>query len=210
MPKIGRWFRDITISEKLDGTNGSIWVGLLPSAPEDSGPAGAVVEGPHELTGEPVLYVVRAGSRTRFVTPQDDNFGFARWVYDNAAALTALGVGTHFGEWWGRGIQRGYGQAGRTFSLFNVGRWANNIAGLQFDGQEMIPDVPQLSVVPVLYRGPLSAANGVDPIREAARRLTYSGSLAAPGFMDAEGVMVYHEALRTYGKYSLDGDGHKG
>ncbi len=61
------------------------------------------------------------GSRTRWITAQDDNHGFARWVEGNKQELLKLGAGRHFGEWWGSGIQRGYGlQKGeKRFSLFN-------------------------------------------------------------------------------------------
>ena len=52
-------------------------------------------------------------------------FGFARWVETNRERLiTLLGPGLHFGEWWGSGIQRGYGltKGDKRFSLFNVER----------------------------------------------------------------------------------------
>jgi hypothetical protein len=69
-----------------------------------------------------------AGSRSQYITPERDNHGFARWVQDDADELWALGEGRHFGEWWGSGIQRGYGlQKGeKRFSLFNVARWADD------------------------------------------------------------------------------------
>src|SRR4051812_9704882 len=102
-PKIPRLKRTIVVTEKLDGTNASILV------PEDDGP-------------------LLAGSRTRWITPEDDNYGFARWVRDREADLrVALGYGHHFGEWWGSGVQRRYGIAEKRFSLFNVGRWAEGV-----------------------------------------------------------------------------------
>lgn len=47
-------------------------------------------------------------SRTRWITPEDDNYGFAKWANENKEELLKLGIGQHFGEWWGSGIQRGY------------------------------------------------------------------------------------------------------
>src|ERR1700744_5037408 len=88
-PKTPRYFRDITITEKIDGTNAAI--GIQPVAGSDY----------------PMVY---AQSRKRIITKDDDNYGFARWVYDNCETLVEdLGYGLHFGEWWGKGIQRSYG-----------------------------------------------------------------------------------------------------
>src|SRR5690606_13561404 len=96
-PKIPRLNRNIIVTEKIDGTNASIFIG------ED---------------GEFLV-----GSRTRWITPEKDNFGFAAWAHENRDELMKLGPGHHFGEWWGRGIQRGYGLNERRFSLFNTSRW---------------------------------------------------------------------------------------
>ena len=70
-PKIPRLSKDCVISEKIDGTNGSVWIG------EDGD--------------------IRAGSRNQFITPEKDNFGFALWVKQNAEELKKLGPGVHFG-----------------------------------------------------------------------------------------------------------------
>ena len=116
--KVARLSRDMVITEKIDGTNGCIYIG------ED---------------GEFLV-----GSRTRWITPACDNHGFARWAHEHKDELIAgLGTGRHFGEWWGSGIQRGYGlQKGeRRVSLFNVHRW-NSLNK---------PDC--CDVVPVLYIG---------------------------------------------------------
>ena len=97
--KIYRLNREVIVTEKLDGTNASICVG------EDGS--------------------IRAGSRTRWISTEDDNHGFARWVSEHVEELQRLGPGTHYGEWWGRGIQRGYGLDHKRFSLFNVSRWSD-------------------------------------------------------------------------------------
>ena len=168
-PKVPRLLRNVTVTEKIDGTNASVRV---------------YADG-----------TVRAGSRTRWITPEDDNFGFAAWVRDHAEELRGLGEGHHFGEWWGRGIQRGYGLKERRFSLFNVSRWnADN------------PPPSCCHVVPVIYENlPL------EDLPAALENLFACGrSYASPGFPRPEGVMVYHSAARQYFKYTFDGDGHKG
>ena len=76
-PKMARLSREVVITEKIDGTNACIYIG------ED---------------GEFLV-----GSRTRWITPDQDNHGFAAWAYANKDKLLLLGHGTHFGEWWGTG-----------------------------------------------------------------------------------------------------------
>jgi hypothetical protein len=102
MQKIGRLSRNCTITEKIDGTNASIFIS------ED-------------------LSEFLVGSRTKWITPgkQTDNYGFAKWAYDHKEELMQLGPGQHFGEWWGLGIQRRYDLSEKRFSLFNTNRWAD-------------------------------------------------------------------------------------
>jgi hypothetical protein len=163
--KIARLSRQVVITEKIDGTNAQVYVG------EDG--------------------TVKAGSRTRWVTPEDDNFGFAAWVKEHEDELRALGPGRHFGEWWGRGIQRGYGLTERRFSLFNVGLWTSET-----------PPPACCSVVPVIWDGLFCT----DVANDALEHLQSFGSSAAPGFMKPEGIMVYHTAARLYFKKTLDKD----
>lgn len=170
-PKTPRLFRDIIVTEKIDGTNAAVHV--LPDG------------------------TVAAQSRTRLITPEDDNFGFAKYVRTNADELAeALGEGTHFGEWWGSGIQRGYGlglTGERRFSLFNVARHA---------GIENY-DVPGLHTVPVLYEGPLD----LEEIDLVVLDLRLNGSRAAAGFDRPEGIVVFHTAANQGFKVTLDNDG---
>jgi hypothetical protein len=144
-----------------------------------------VDQGPHWLLAQ---------SRNRFIHPGNDNHGFARWVIDNAQELTRLGPGYHYGEWWGQGIQRGYGLTEKRFSLFNVSRWDN------FSRPGCCHVVPLLG-----YCLPSEVDRFVDLLRD-------TGSFAAPGFKNPEGVVLWHSASRTYcGKILLDNDGeHKG
>jgi hypothetical protein len=161
--KISRYSREVTVTEKIDGTNGQITI------TEDGD------------------FLV--GSRNRFITPADDNYGFAAWAYENKECLLQLGIGTHFGEWWGQGIQRKYGLTEKRFSLFNVTRWG-----------EARPEC--CHVVPVLWRGFFDDFNASDVLQQ----LSETGSHAAPGFMRPEGIIIYHDAGRVYFKKTFEKD----
>lgn len=166
-PKMARLSRECIITEKLDGTNAAVRIVRVGSARYWD---------PRSCYSKDGL-VVYAQSRTRFITPDDDNFGFAAWVRDHAEELAGLGEGIHFGEWWGQGIQRKYGLNERRFSLFNAERWSESRPAC-------------CHVVPVLYQGLFST--------EAAERciedLRANGSKAVPGWKDPEGIVVYHKA----------------
>lgn len=205
-PKIPRLSRAMVVTEKIDGTNASVWI--TPSdvdAPQHDPEVLATV-----CLDDGIWVDVRAGSRNRWATRKDDNFGFAKWVQENAEELaTGLGEGTHYGEWWGAGIQRRYGLDHKRFSLFNVGRWrSRHVVPLSEEdmAERKMAYAPECCyVVPTLHEGPFSLGK-VDEI------LTWlaAGSCAAPGFDKPEGVMVYHVASRQFFKKTLDGDGHKG
>jgi RNA ligase. len=187
-PKTPRLFRDITVTEKIDGTNAAIAIRPIP--------AGAVINDPVPVAfaADGTRLAVFAQSRKRIVTPHADNYGFARWVWDNASELASLlGPGIHYGEWWGSGIQRRYGYANgdRRFSLFNTDKGAG-IA-------QCVGGVP-VDAVPVLYRGPFDTAK----VDECLRSLAAYGSVAAPGFTNPEGVCVFHHASRKVFKATLD------
>lgn len=175
-PKIARFSRDIVITEKIDGTNASIYIA------DDGLPITL-------KSGRAVPFL--AGSRTRWIFPENDNHGFAKWAYENAEELLKLGPGHHFGEWWGAGIQRRYGLKEKKFSLFNVHRWGD---------PETRPSV--VSCVPVLYSGPFE----FERIAEALEDLRAGGSHAAPGFMNPEGIVIYHTASKTLFKKTLEND----
>jgi hypothetical protein len=196
--KIPRLNRDVVISEKIDGTNGLIEISRFPIMPGPKFSSDPVK--PVATVGELNVF---AGSRNRWLSTGQDNFGFAKWVQSNAEALAqTLGEGLHYGEWWGQGIQRNYGLAGKRFSLFNTHRWK----GVDLSA------VPQLNVVPELYTGPLHV-NGMEwtVAEDVLYDLEETGSKAAPGFMKPEGVIIYHTAAKQYFKATIEGDeGHKG
>lgn len=161
---IPRLNREVIATEKIDGTNAVIFI--------DEN-------------------IVVAGSRNRWLTLESDNFGFARWVQENADELRKLGPGRHYGEWWGSGIQRRYGLSKKRFSLFNVGRWGDDLVR---------PSC--CHVVPVLSR----ANNFQDAEAAAVSQLREHGSFAAPGFMNPEGIVLFHSASGSLYKVTLEGD----
>jgi len=159
-PKIARLNREMVVTEKIDGTNACVIVRA-------------------EKTGLEVY----AQSRKRIITPEQDNFGFARWVYDNAQRLAeGLGEGYHFGEWYGSGIQRGYGlqKGDKRFMLFNHDRHAEAVA------EGRLPENVETSTV--LYRGPFDTL----VVNTCVEALRNTGSVHVPGFMRPEGVIAYH------------------
>lgn len=183
-PKLHRLSKDVIITEKIDGTNGCVLIEHHEDYLVCNHPLVCSVEHGNKL------YAVGAQSRTKFITPDDDNFGFAAWVKENASELVKLGPGRHFGEWWGKGIQRTYGLETKKFSLFNTGRRTNN------------PPPACCSLVPVLYTGPFYA----EIVEGRLGMLRDDGSVAAPGFMQPEGVVVFHTAARVGFKKTLEHD----
>lgn len=116
------------------------------------------------------------GSRNRWIYPGDDNYGFAAFVHANKQEfIDKLGLGRHYGEWAGPGINSGEGLTEKTFLLFN--HW-------QFPAERPLP--PQTKVVPILYQGPFDLAK----IEEVSNDLKTNGSKLAPGFMRPEGVVI--------------------
>jgi len=176
-PKMPRLSREIIVTEKIDGTNAQICIG------EDGS--------------------FQVGSRSRWITPDDDNYGFAAWAHANKDELMKLGPGRHFGEWWGAGIQRRYGLSEKRFSLFNTGRWYDtNRAWDANDPPGLMAAPGCCHVVPVLWRGMFCT----DDIEAALGLLRDHGSYAAPGFMKPEGVVIYHVAGGIGFKKTLERD----
>jgi hypothetical protein len=165
-PKISRYSREVVVTEKIDGTNAQVYV-------------------------NDTMTEVYAGSRSKWITPEDDNYGFARWVAEHRDELLTLGPGSHFGEWWGAGIQRRYDMKEKRFSLFNTHRWS-----------EIVGRPPCCHVVPILWQGPFDQldANAV------LARLAEKGSVASPGFMKPEGIVIFHTAAQWLLKKTIEKD----
>lgn len=171
-PSISRYSTAMmTITEKIDGSNVQIVVPDDPSEP------------------------LRTGSRTRWITPEKDMIGFAAFVQANAEMFRRLGPGRHFGEWWGKKIQRNYGLDHNRLSLFNVHRFSGGLS-------EGLPD--NVALVPVLYHGPVDTR----VINKVIADLYTNGSRAMPGFMQPEGVVIQFPGATW--KVTDHGDAKKG
>lgn len=168
-PKIPRLHKECVVTEKIDGTNGIIYI-----------------------TDDGDMFI---GSRNRWLSAESDNFGFHRWASENQDELMKLGAGRHHGEWWGSGIQRGYNlpKGEKRFSLFNVSIW----------NYENKPEC--CYVVPTLYTGEFST-NELDDVMD---KLWDYGSVASPGFMNPEGIILFHSSANHYFKAPFDKN-HKG
>jgi hypothetical protein len=167
-PSIPRLSRECTITEKIDGTNASLL-----------------------FTEDGQFF---AGSRTRWLSEGQDNFGFYAWANKNKEALRELlGVGRHYGEWWGLGIQIAYAKQNRCFSLFNVKKHA--AINTVIDGVEIAP-------VPTLYIGEFTT----QAVEDAMAKLKETGSVASKGFMRPEGVVVFHHPQGYLFKKTFEND----
>lgn len=181
--KIPRLYSECRITEKIDGTNACIEVvgcGELGFAVAACSRTRRLVT--VGLSMEPEWH--ERDARGRPV----DNYGFGQWVVENAIALTKLGPGRHFGEWWGAGIQRRYDLTEKRFSAF----WRPETAPACV-GQ-----------VPTMYEGefsPLQLAICLDD-------LNLHGSRAAPLFPRPEGVVVTFKHGGSF-KVILNGDESK-
>jgi len=158
-PKI---YRDspfnVTITEKINGTNSCIII--------DEGK------------------IVGVQSRKRFITPEDDNYGFAGWVQRNNDELETLGDGYHYGEWAGLGIQSNeLNLPEKQLFLFNTFRWnAEN------------PNLPSCcKVVPILFQGLILPDTISDMLQEMDKATD----------VIHEGVIVYYHAMRSYSKHTI-------
>jgi hypothetical protein len=159
-PKIHRYQNiDVIITEKLDGTNAVIYNGA---------------------DGE-----FLAGSRTRWLTEKEDNHGFYKWAHEHKEELVKLGVGYHWGEFIGKGIQRNYGLSTQKLYLFNV-------------KENFVPS-ENVKPLPILTTGELS--NLVYLINQAHAHLDLCGSFVN-NFDRPEGFVIQINGMRI--KYIID------
>jgi hypothetical protein len=186
-PKTPRLNREVIVTEKVDGSNGQVYItddpirGLAPVA---------------QIAQDGQLpALVYAGSRNRWVHPGDDNFGFAAWVASTAGTLVDdLGHGRHYGEWYGKGINRNpYEIQHKAFALFNPFTDLGS------------PATPHLGVVPLLA---VCDFQDLQPmLKNLLAELRAYGTCLPNILCDyAEGVVVYHTAGRQTFKVTLVGD----
>lgn len=149
---MGRAF--MVITEKIHGTNAQIYI-----YPNEEG-----------------VLQLKAGSRNRWLMPDEDNYGFASFVYENKEdIIEKLGEGRHFGEWAGNGINSGYDLPEKRLYLFNWKRFSDSY---EFPNR--------IDRIPFLYSG----AVDMGKIQEVMEELKTNGSLISPGYMKPEGVVV--------------------
>ena len=201
--KIARLKRELIITEKLDGTNAQVAIFELDSEAAhldaiENSYCLDIWPGPDNGSSSLAMF---AGSRKRYIAPEGtndmkgcDNFAFAQWVCANKEELRKLGPGRHYGEWYGKGIQRGYGLEDKRFALFNVSRWG-----------EHNPNTPTCcEVVPIMSNGKEEYTPD-----QCMRDLAQYGSMAVKGYNNPEGIIVWHSASRTYYKQTFEMDGGK-
>jgi len=181
-----------TITEKIDGTNACIviWDG-----------------------------VVSAQSRKRIITPDDDNYGFARWVHENAGALLdTLGYGYHYGEWYGEGIQKNpLGIEGKRFALFHATKYTekNGFDLERVDGLETVPllhhgqcdvfTIPRIMSDLDTYGTKVRGAT-VKEIRSAILGFPDDDEFMYNKAAQAEGIIIWNNETRTRTKMLLEDD----
>jgi len=207
--KIPRWVNEhVWVSEKIDGSNSCVVIEKLTTAEVTYFWGIQAPDAVKFLYFKDEAYVVRAQSRNKFITPGKgkDNFGFAQYVLDNADALVSvLGVGYHYGEYYGSGIQSGYGllTGEKHFALFPTHR----VSRLS-DNFEQIMSIPGLEIAPELYEGPFGEGNCIE---DCLNLLRENGSFAhsARGFARPEGVVVQFKLSGARYKAFVVEDGPK-
>ena len=160
------------ITEKVDGTNGLIYIGDKYEAYY-----------PYEL--------IRFGSRNRWITTEDDNCGFANFFSQYKAELDDIidlirlekgevekGYSSQiYGEWFGKGIQRGYNLEAKFFMPFS-----------EYFATKMIDaGIAHIKMPVTLYSGKFS----VEILEGCMNKLKDEGSQVVPGYNRPEGVVVY-------------------
>lgn len=195
-PSIPRLSKErMTITEKIDGSNAGILI-----LPDDVATGeNAITRVDNDNHGSVWIY---AQSRSRYLKPTkaEDNFGFASWVWSESANLVEiLGLGRHMGEWWGSGIQRGYGleKGEKRFSLFNAPRWMETIKV-----QPGSTAVHALCTVPLLYTGEFEGG----AISRLKSTLRLKGSQAVEHAFSAEGMVVFLREAQVSYKVLLEND----
>lgn len=180
-----RWHKGLTITEKIDGTNACVVI----------------------YNGE-----VKAQSRKRMITPDDDNMGFAKWVYDNAGALMdTLGYGYHYGEWFGPGIQKNpLGVESKRFALFHATKYTeangyelNKVGGLEtvpllFHGQGSVETIPNVVDGLAMMGSQVRGAKHVTTTNAWGEQWTRPA--------DSEGIIIWHKETQQRYKILLKDD----
>lgn len=213
-----RLFRDVVITEKLDGTNACVIFERI--APEENDDISLIGKSPVRIFNDNgYAFAVYAQSRNRLITPSNDNAGFAKWVEKNADRLFhVLGEGRHYGEWWGQGIGRKYDMTEKVFSVFNTAGWFKEevneyeeLTSRAIRAGHLATLGIHIDAVPVLGVHTFNE----EVIRGQADLLRLNGSLATlkytgGRFSKPEGICIYHKGADRVFKYTFDSnDKHK-
>jgi len=140
------------ITQKLHGSNGQVYV--------------------YEEDG---VRTLKVGSRNRWLAIGDDNYGFCGFVEANKESFLNMGLGRHYGEWCGPGINLGEGLIEKRFFLFSDRRRYVDCS---------LP--ARTDFVPEIYSGPLDSSK----IEASMELLKEHGSRLVEGFMKPEGIVV--------------------
>lgn len=148
------------ITQKIHGSNAQVYIFQTPEGGLD----------------------LMVGSRSRWIAPGNDNYGFAEMVYANKQEfIDKLGPGRHYGEWAGPGINSGEGLSTKTFVLFD--HW-------KYPPERPLP--PNTVIVPILYAG----AFDLGKVQECMDDLKTNGSKLVSGYNRPEGVVVNMKGQR--------------
>lgn len=167
----------VTISEKVDGTNGVLYI-----------------HKPHlcDVTnGIELSPYVLAGSRSKWLQDEGkkswDNHGFGAWVAEHASELHNLPAGFHYGEWYGKGINHGYGMTDRKFMLFNRKRY------------ERLEDLPKCVELETIIEDEVPVYELLSVIDRIKNEVSVKGSYHVPGQAMVEGlIMRFRLSAKVY------------
>ena len=169
------------ITEKIDGTNGLIEISRF----------------------------VCFGSRNRYINTQDDNSGFATFFSKYQKELEDIFIAIDnekqgcieaplliYGEWFGKGIQRGYNLEAKFFMPFS-----------EYFATKMIDaGIPHIEMPVTLYSGKFS----IEALDGCMNKLKDEGSQVIPGYNRPEGVVIYFPTYNFRLKETFEGPKWKG
>jgi len=212
--KIPRLSREIIITEKINGSNMQVFIYnlneeiLFPYEEDYKIPSKEFIN--KYTVAEKNGLLMFVGSRNRWlqVGKSSDNMSCASWCKERSEELFKLGEGRYYAEFYGKGIQSGYGLDHKRMALFNVSRWHDDekrlISVNKETGEEKYTEqCPSCcEVVPILYQGDFDT----NVINYYIDKLDREGSVAVPNFKPAEGLVVYHTAAGQYFKKTISND----
>lgn len=163
---------------------------------------------------------VTAFSRTQIITPDNDNEGFAKWVFENKDKFSKLRPSTEemsvvvYGEWCGKGIKKGVAISNidkKIFAVFatryihpTLGQVITCPDNLQTWFSTLIGNMPDLEVIPWFKNGQqfyvdwLGDADQLTPALDNINKLVEEVENCDPWVLDQFGVKGVGEGLVFY------------